>query len=82
MPQTTAKPPDQRHTKPQQPIANSARIHDVGGDDKQRHRQQDKALVKPIHQHLARNANALARRKKIQERSNQDGIGNRRTNPG
>ena len=70
------------HAELQQPLGDGAGIHDVGGDDEQRHGEQDEALVEPVHQHLAGNADALAVHAQIDKGRNQDGIGDRQPDAG
>ena len=63
-------------------VRDRAGVHDIGGDDEQRHGQQDEAVVKPVHQHLARDADAGAAYCQVYKRGQQDRIGYRHADPG
>ena len=82
MAKPAAKAANQTDAKAQQPVGDGARIHDVGGHDKQRHSQQNKAVIQPIHEDLAGQSKPAAADAQINQRGEQNRIGHRRANPG
>ena len=80
--ETATKSADQRDTELQQPVADGAGVHDVGGNDEERHRQQDKALVESRpYRILPATTNGLSTRGKIDKGGEQNRVGNGRTDP-
>ena len=65
----------------QQPVRDRPRIHDVGGDDKQRHSQQDRTAIKPLQDLFTGQRDIKSRQTEIHNRGQQNGIPDRRADP-
>ena len=72
---TCASPPrkssDHRRAEGQQPLDHAARVHDVGDEDEQRHRDQQIAVVEPVHRLVDDEADILVGRHQIGEAGRQ-----------
>ena len=77
VPEPAAEPAHQRHAKGEQPIRDRARVHDVRRDNEKRHGEKHERVVEPVHQLLARHADALPVSGEIGERADQDCVGDR-----
>ena len=60
--------PDGGDTEPQQPLADGAGVHDVGGDDEERHGQQHEAAVEALYQLLDGKPDVLTGHREINQR--------------
>ena len=78
MAETAPETADEGDTELEQPVGDRAGVHDVRGDDEQRHGEQHEAAVEAVHQNLACNAHALTAGGQINQRADDDGIGDRR----
>ena len=66
----------------QQPVADGAGVHNVGGDDEERYGQKDETVIQAIHENFAYDADVLSPHGQIGERRQEDGIGNRHADSG
>ena len=79
MTESAAKAPDGGDAELQQPLGDGACVHDVRSDDEQRHREQDEAVVEALQDLLAGERDVLAGDRQVDERAEDDGVGNGRT---
>ena len=79
MPEATPQPTDKGHAELQQPVADGAGVHNVGGNDEERYGQKDETLIEAVHEDFADDSNILSAHAQIDKRRQENGIGNRHT---
>jgi len=82
MAQATFEAADDADAKSQQALADGPGIHDVGGNDEQRHCQQYEAVVQAVTDLLGSDAQVLALEGQVDNRADDDGVRDRRADRG
>ncbi len=82
MAQTAPEAPDRGDTEVEQSSRDRAGVHDVRRHDEQRHRQQDETLVEALEDLLARKGEIEAGEAEIDQRRQDDGVADRRSDAG
>ena len=80
MPHASLEPTNKRDTELQQPVGNRPGIHDVGGRDKKRHSQKQKAVKQTLNHRRARNGQVLSGHAQIDDAADENGISDRSPN--
>ena len=82
MAEPAAEAADDGDAEGQEPLADRAGIHDGGGDNEERHGQDDEAVVETLDDLLGGEAQILALYREIDDGCHQHRIGDGRTDPG
>ena len=78
MREAAAKPSNHGLGESEQPLNNAARVHHVGDEDEERHREQKVAVVKAVHRLIDDEADILMRRQKIADAGRDHALADRR----
>ncbi len=65
--EAAAQPADQQRGEAQQALADSTRVHDLGGEDEHRHREQHEALEQPVQALIGEQPHVLAGDQEVEE---------------